>query len=59
MAEDVRLCLGIQLQKQSIENALQFTRYDQLKLRVQILNRSNLKRSKVETNDATRCRKSI
>ena len=36
VAQDVRLCLGIQLQKQSIENALQFTRYDQLKLRVQI-----------------------
>ena len=60
MAQDVRLRLGIQFEKkESIEKALQFTRYGQGKLRVQILNRSNLKRSKVETNDATGCRKSI
>ena len=31
MAQDGRLRLGIQLQKESIENALLFTRYDQMK----------------------------
>ena len=36
MGQDVRLCLGIQFEKESIEKALQFTRYDQVKLRVQI-----------------------
>ena len=37
MTQDVRLCLGIQFEKkESIEKALQFTRYDQVKLRVQI-----------------------
>ena len=34
MAQDDRLRLGIQLQKESIENALQFTRYDQMKVRI-------------------------
>ena len=43
MAQDEKIRLGIQLQKESIENVLNFTRYDQMKLRVQIWKDQKLK----------------
>ena len=43
IAQDVKLCLGIQMQEESIENALQFTRYDQMKLWVKVWKDQKLK----------------
>ena len=54
MAQDVRLRLGIQFEK-----GINWKSATVYKIWSSEASSSNLKRSKVETNDATGCRKSI
>ena len=57
--QDVRLCLGIQFEKGINWKSATVYKIWSSEASSSNLNRSNLKRSKVETNDATGCRKSI
>ena len=59
MAQDVRLCLGIEFEKGINWKSAIVYKIWWSETSSSTLSRSYLKRSKVETNDATGCRKSI